>query len=248
MSTHLYCILPPTSLAAMPAGLRGIDGAAVRALGMADLIAWVSDVETRPSVLAGVREHDNVVEAALATGATPVPARFGQQFADDDACVAGITRQAKPVASVLAAVQGFVEMTLILAPSTRRMVNDLVPVLPEMAEEGPNIGRRYLETLRARETATGAVRQALDALGRRLSEAVGGFVRSVSVQENLAKMPFRAISHLVDRELVDPYREAARAVHPTSDYRFLIVGPRAPYSFSAISSTGGTHGLRLADS
>ena len=44
-------------------------------------------------------------------------------------------------------------------------------------------------------------------------------------------MPLRAISHLVERELVDRYRDAARAVHPTSDYRFLIVGPRAPYSF-----------------
>jgi hypothetical protein len=247
MSTHLYCILPPTSLAALPSGLTGIDGAAVRALDVDDLVAWVSDVEPRPSMLSGVREHDNVVEAALATGATPVPARFGQQFADDDACVAGIARQAKPVASLLAAVQGFVEMTLILAPSTKRMVSELVPLLPDMVEDEPGVGRRYLETLRARETATGAVRQALDALGKRLSEAVDGLVRSVSVQENLAKMPFRAISHLVERELVDRYRDAARAVHPTSDYRFLIVGPRAPYSFSAISSTGGAHGLRLAD-
>ena len=247
MSTHLYCILPPTSLAALPSGLTGIDGAAVRALDVDDLVAWVSNVEPRPSMLSGVREHDNVVEAALATGATPVPARFGQQFADDDACVAGIARQAKPVASLLAAVQGFVEMTLILAPSTKRMVNELVPLLPDMVEDEPGVGRRYLETLRARETATGAVRQALDALGKRLSEAVDGLVRSVSVQENLAKMPFRAISHLVERELVDRYRDAARAVHPTSDYRFLIVGPRAPYSFSAISSTGGAHGLRLAD-
>jgi hypothetical protein len=247
MSTHLYCILPPTSLAALPSGLTGIDGATVRALEVDRLVAWVSDVEPRPSMLSGVREHDNVVEAALATGATPVPARFGQQFADDDACVAEIARQATPVASLLAAVQGFVEMTLILAPSTKRMVNELVPLLPEMVDEEPGVGRRYLETLRARETATGTVRQALDALGKRLSDAVDGLVRSVSVQENLAKMPFRAISHLVERELVDRYRDAARAVHPTSDYRFLIVGPRAPYSFSAISSTGGAYGLRLAD-
>src|ERR1700749_3183788 len=158
MSTHLYCILPPTSLAAMPSGLRGIDGATVRALDVDHLVAWVSDVEPRPAVMSGVREHDNVVEAALATGATPVPARFGQQFADDDACVAGIARQAGAVSSVLAAGQGFVEMTLILAPSTKRMVNELKPVLPEMIDEGPGIGRRYLDALRARESATGAVR------------------------------------------------------------------------------------------
>lgn len=247
MSTHLYCILPPTSLAALPAGLTGIDGATVRSLEVDSLVAWVSDVQPRPTMISGVRDHDNVVEAALATGATPVPARFGQHFADDDACAAGIARQAKPVSTLLAAVQGFVEMTLILAPSTKRMVNELVPVLPEMVDQGTGPGRRYLDALRAREAATGAVRQALDALGKRLSDAVSGLVRSVAVQENLAKMPFRAISHLVERTAVDPYRDAVRGVHPTSDYRFLVVGPRAPYSFSAISAGGGPHGLRLAD-
>jgi hypothetical protein len=136
---------------------------------------------------------------------------------------------------------------LILAPSTKRVVNDLVPVLPEMVGEGPGVGRRYLDALRAREAATGAVRQALDALAQRLSDAAAGLVRNVSVHENLAKMPMRAISHLVPRELVDRYRDAVRTVHPTSDYRCLVVGPRAPYSFSAISEGNGSHGLRLAD-
>jgi hypothetical protein len=248
MSTHLYCILPPTSLAALPPGLTGLDGARVRALDVEHLVAWVSDCEPNTAMLTRVREHDAVIDAALATGATPVPARFGQHFADDDACAAGIARQAAPVAALLAAVQGFVEMTLILAPSTKRVVNELIPVMPEMVAQGPGIGRRYLEALRARESATGAVRQALDALAQRLSDAVGGLVRSVSVQENLSKMPFRAISHLVERELVAPYRAAVRAVHPTRDYRFLVVGPRAPYSFSTIPAVGGgPHGLRLSE-
>ena len=247
MSTHLYCILPPTSLAAMPPGLTGIDGAPVRALELGQLIAWVSDAESKTAALSGVREHDAVVEAALSTGITPLPARFGQRFVDDDACVAGIGRQARPVSMLLAAMQGLVEMTLILAPSTKRVVNDLIPVLPEMVGEGPGVGRRYLDALRAREAAAGTVRQALDALGQRLSEAAAGLVRSVSVQENLAKMPMRAISHLISREVVDRYRDAVRSVHPTGDYRFLVVGPRAPYSFSAIGEGGGAHGLRLAD-
>jgi len=247
MSTHLYCILPPASLAAMPAGLTGIDGATVRALDLGQLVAWVSDAESKVAGLSGVREHDAVVEAALSTGVTPVPARFGQRFVDDDACVAGIGKQARAVSVLLATVQGFVEMTLILAPSTKRVVGELIPVLPEMVDEGPGVGRRYLDALRAREAATGAVRQALDALGQRLSDATDGLVRSVSVHENLAKMPMRAISHLISREVVDRYRDAVRSVHPTNDFRFLIVGPRAPYSFSAIGEGGGAHGLRLAD-
>ena len=43
-------------------------------------------------------------------------------------------RHADSVESLLAAMQGFVEMTLIITPSTRRMVRELVPVLPEMVE------------------------------------------------------------------------------------------------------------------
>jgi hypothetical protein len=238
----------------MPAGLTGIDGAAVRALDIDRMVAWVSDAQPRPRppeiaediAIAGVREHDAVVEAALGTGITPVPVRFGQRFANDEACAQGLARNAGRISTLLEAVQGFVEMTLILAPSTRRVVADLIPVLPEMVGEGA--GRRYLESLREREAATGSVRQALDTLGQRLSVAAQEFVRRVSVHENLAKMPMRAISHLVARDVVDRYRESVGAVHPTADYRFLVVGPRAPYSFATLSeSDGGSHGLRLAE-
>jgi hypothetical protein len=238
----------------MPSGLTGIDGAPVRALNVDRLIAWVSDTQPRSrvqgavadSALDGIREHDSVVESALATGVTPVPARFGQRFADDDACVDGIDRNAGAIAGLLATLQGFVEMTLILAPSTKRVMADLIPVMPEMIGDGA--GRKYLETLRAREAATGTLRQALDALGTRLSDAAQDFVQRVSVHENLAKMPMRAISHLVARERVEPYRASVRGVHPTADYRFLVVGPRAPYSFASLSSSGGgAHGLRLAE-
>lgn len=254
MSTHLYCIVPPGGLAAMPPGLTGIDGAPVRALSIDRVVAWVSDMQPRPRVaglvsdtaIAGIREHDTVVETALATGVTPVPARFGQRFTNDGACADGITRNASAISALLATVQGFVEMTLILAPSTRRVVADLVPVLPEMVGEGA--GKKYLESLRAREAATGSVRQALDALAQRLSEAAQDFVRRVSVHEDLAKMPMRAISHLIPRDLVDHYRESVGAVHPTADYRFIVVGPRAPYSFATLTdSAGGSHGLRLAE-
>ena len=253
MSTHLYCLLPPTSLAAMPAGLTGIEGAPVRAIAVDRVVAWVSDAQARPKVpglvadtaIAGIREHDAVVEAALGTGLTPVPARFGQRFATDEACAEGIGRNSTAIAALLAAVEGFVEMTLILAPSTRRVVTDLIPVLPEMVGEGA--GRKYLESLRAREAATGALRQALDALAQRLSDATQEFVRRVSVHENLAKMPMRAISHLIARDLVDRYRESLGAVLPGGDFRFIVVGPRAPYSFATLTdSDGGSHGLRLA--
>jgi hypothetical protein len=114
-------------------------------------------------------------------------------------------------------------------------------------ESGPGIGKRYLESLRAREAATGAIRQALDTLGQRLADAAHRFIRRSAMQENFTRMPFRTISHLVARELVDQYKEAVKTVHPTAEFRFLVIGPRAPYSFCALGSSGGAHGMKLAD-
>ena len=115
-----------------------------------------------------MREHDDVVEAALATGATPVPARFGQQFADDDACVA--EHRAAGQARCVSARRRAGSRRDDLDPRAVDEADgdELVPLLPEMVDEEPGVGRRYLETLRARETATGTVRQALDALAQAL--------------------------------------------------------------------------------
>src|SRR5213076_759052 len=90
---HLYCIVPNArrgAVAPMP-GLSGVSSSRVRALPLGTFSAWVSDVERGlPIRLDGVKAHDGVIEAALATGNTPVPARFGQRFEDDEACVAAL--------------------------------------------------------------------------------------------------------------------------------------------------------------
>jgi hypothetical protein len=249
MSTHLYCVLPLDGRAALPAGLLGVNDAPVRARAVGELVGWVSDAERATSVTVdAIKAHDAVVQAALETGTTPMPARFGQRFADDAACAVAIGRHAESIRSVLDGVQGFVEMTLILTPSTRRMIADLEPVLPEMVGETPGIGRKYLETLRAREAATGTVRRALDALAEKLTDAAHEFIRRASVHESLVRIPFRSVSHLVARELVEQYRTTVQAVRPSADSQFLVVGPRAPYSFSSlVPGDGGFHGMKLAD-
>ena len=176
MTTHLYCVLPDDMRDAIPPGLSGLAGAQVRALPVDGLVAWVSDVARDvPVSIDEVRAHDAVVEAALETGSTPVPARYGQRFDDDDACRAALANRADSVESLVADMQGFVEMTLIVTPSTRRMLHDLEPVLPDMVEpESEGVGRRYLEALRKREMATAAIKTAMDELadapdrGRRL--------------------------------------------------------------------------------
>jgi len=249
MTTHLYCVMPQDDAPAVPAGLSGLAGAAVRAISVDGFVAWVSDVARGVRVsYDGVRAHDAVVEAALETGSTPVPARFGQRFDDDDACAAAIASRAASVESVLADLQGYVEMTLIVTPSTKRMLHDLDPVLPETIEaDTPGSGRKYLETLRKREMATGSVRHAIDEIARVLSDAVGRLVRRVVVHDTVTPLPLRTISHLVARDDVGEYRVAVAGVQTGREFRFLVIGPRAPYSFSALRDGGGPHGMKLAD-
>ena len=69
-----------------PEGLAGIDGAGVRDLEAAGLTAWVSDVSGPvDATVDRLKAHDAVCAAAMNTGDTPLPIRFGQTFDDDAA-------------------------------------------------------------------------------------------------------------------------------------------------------------------
>ena len=249
MTTHLYCILPGENAGGPPPDLGGVRGERVRTLPVQHMVAWVSDVERElPVSVDDVRAHDGVVEVALQTGATPVPARFGQRFASDAACGAALASRATALQEVLVAVQGFVEMTLVLTPSTRRMLRDLQPVLPELiegSESGP--GKAYLHMLRAREAATGTVRRAMDGLAKRLIEATRSLVRETKTHDQGPRLPLQTLSQLIARPRVEEYQRAVSAVEAGREFRFLVIGPRAPYSFCSLGADGGMHGMKLAD-
>lgn len=250
MSTHLYCIVPGGRRAPLPRGLTGIDEERIRTLSIDGLVAWVSDVERRtPVSVSGIRAHDAVVEAALETGATPVPARFGQRFDDDDACRLALTSRAASVEAVLARIQGYVEMTLIITPSTGKMLSDLKPAIPSKGQSvAEGTGREYLEGLRAREEATGVIRHAIDELATRLTEAARRHIHRSAVHEQFTRLPLRTLSHLIPRDAVEQYRETLKPVPTSREFRYLVIGPRAPYSFCALNAgDDSAHGMKLAD-
>src|SRR5438132_1334814 len=110
MGIHLYCMLDRGGGHTMPSGLNGLAGRSVRALEFGDVEAWVSDVPRGlPVTIDAVKEHDHVVEAALATGATPVPARYGQRFDSDQSCGEALSRRIGPLRTLLSRVAGCVE-------------------------------------------------------------------------------------------------------------------------------------------
>jgi hypothetical protein len=249
MTTHLYCVLPHQLRGSIPLGLSGVAGARVCALPVDGLVAWVSDADRGGAVsIEGIRAHNDVVEAAMETGSTPVPARYGQRFDNDDACRAALASRAPTVERLIESVQGFVEMTVLITLSTPRMVRDLEPVIPEMLDVNTKgSGRRYLDTLRKREARSGEISEATDDIAERLDEAAAQFVERTLSHQTITPMPLRTISHLVRREDVAAYRDAIARVPKADDYRVLLIGPRAPYSFCALGAdSGGAHGMNLA--
>jgi hypothetical protein len=95
--------------------------------------------------------------------------------------------------------------------------------------------------------ATGAVRAGMDELAEQLTSAVGSIARRTMILQTATPMPLRTISHLVARADLARYKASLERVHASGEFRFLVIGPRAPYSFSALSDSGGAHGMNLAD-
>lgn len=241
MPTYLYCVLAPASVEGVPAGLRGIADSPVRALavpGLAPLEAWVATIDEDALRVSG-RElaaqallHNQIVEAALATGRTPAPARYGSRFADDAACVADLTRRLVELRAVLDHVEGAVEMSTLLVPRTLRTKSMARPSSNDAAA-----GRRYLESIRARVTDENRRRSMAEREASRLRASIGDLVRDEAW--SFTPVGVMSIAHLVSRDAVDRYRQAIASFVPDASFRVVRGEPRAPYSFA--SAPGRTH-------
>lgn len=231
MTTYLYCLLAPPRPELLPPELRGIDGTPVRSLASGDLEAWVGTVSgaVAPDV-ARARAHNEVVDAAMATGRTPLPARFGQRFADDAACLADIEQRRAIVEAALRRVQGTVEMAILV--TTDSPPGNAEPHAPARVDpHAPRAGHRYLAALRAREADEERWRErVLEQL-----HSVAGMVAalaSASAPPEVGRGRVAGIlTHLVPPEAVPAYRAAALRATLAPGFRVVVAGPRAPYSF-----------------
>jgi hypothetical protein len=209
--------------------------------------AWVSTIATvspRADVDA-VRQHDAVVTAALATGRTPLPARFGQSWPSDAECVASVTQRASELEPLMRRVAGLVEMT----------VCTLLPGMPP-ARGGPGAARdavapgsAYLRQLRARADRERHLRTALETLRARVSRALAPLSRGeVAEIRGSDEALALSVSYLVERGGEARFRRAVDEVAREAAARLVVAGPRAPYSFApAARQPGPSHADRPAD-
>jgi gas vesicle protein GvpL/GvpF len=247
MPTYLYCLLVADAAEETPLaevkGVLGLGGAPIRRLRVGyepGIDAWVSTVEEAPSsgadeTAARALAHNAVVDAAVATGRTPVPARFGQRFADDEDCTADIARRTPALLALLQRVAGCVEMGVLLA------ADRAAPTVPEAPDEArvprssePQAGRRYLEALRVRAHNDDRARTQAESAIEHVSSVVRPLVREESHARS-AQGSWSA-SHLVPREAVSRYRDAIRQLGHVGEFRLIVSGPRGPYSFVGESS------------
>ncbi len=227
MPLYLYCLTSPTA-DAPGAGLRGVDEAPVRAVAAGTARAWVSEVGSVPSAtVERARAHDRVVRQAMRSG-TPLPARFGQTFADEAALCEVLQAKGAAMAQALARVAGLVEMT-VRARLTRPRPGKLMPS-KELS------GRGYLQSLREREAVDSEVRREAEILQARVARAVSGIARGEVVVGPSAGDRTVVLAHLVSEGDVARYREAVRdAVRDEVPSRPVsITGPWAPYSFGQL--------------
>lgn len=253
MVTYLYCVLARAPADGPPAGLSGVSAAAVRSLLTHEapgIEAWVSTVDQASLRVTGrplgaqALLHNEVVEAALATGRTPVPARFGSTFRSDEACASDLAARRVALIDALNRLAGRVEMSILIVPPR---LDDPAEYLSLKSAGEPSPGRRYLEVLRARARREVAERSTIDTLAKQVEVALRGIAIAEARSWNTAA-GIGSIAHLVSRQDVARYREVISAVHPPDRFRLVLAGPRAPYRFTGSDAFGSGHDSSSPDS
>ena len=236
MPTYLYCLLPGTS-DPPPADLAGVSGEPVRRLVAGAVAAWVGTVEQAAvhRTLETARRHDAVVRAAMRRGATPLPARGGQRFDDDEHCMGEIERHERAIAATLDRVADCVEMTVHLEAEHRAQASAATAPEPERSRPaaGAGRGREYLNALRAKRNMEHNVQTGVAGIRGVISRALGEIVRAEVVGDG--RVPgAAALSHLVPRANVSRYRDALTTLAADHAVSIRVGGPYPPYSFSEI--------------
>lgn len=224
MGTYLYCILPP---AADPPPCVGLDETSVRAIRVAGVACWVSDLPEAPEpTIERIRRHNQVVQAAMEAGVTPLPVRFGQWLPSEAEMEDALrTRQSAHLAA-LERLAGAVEFGVrVLDPAAERHAAEVEPAAS---------GTAYLLALAAREQAERAIGARGQEIASRIGAVLGSIVREQRVEALASRHGVVSVAQLVERAAVERYRagmERVRQERP--ELRFLVTGPWPPYSFVA---------------
>ncbi|MEO5511062.1 MAG: GvpL/GvpF family gas vesicle protein [Longimicrobiales bacterium] len=222
MGLHLYCVAPATHLPA--AGLTGVAHANIVVIVEGPLSLWVSSHEERPAAdVPAIREHNAVIVAAMTPRITPVPARFGQYFADERTALESLGTSHEKWLALLSRFEGAVEFGLRIFEPGRAGPADVDTEVTAAS------GTRYMEMLAARVRGTGAAAARASAA---LEAAVSGLVIDQRSEPLRTSHGVLTVAHLLHASDATAYRHAIdRVREELPGLRLLSTGPWAPYSF-----------------
>jgi hypothetical protein len=224
---YVYAILARET--PLPAGLRGIDGAAVALVPYRALAAATSPLEHGPPrpTPQNVWRHEAVVEALLAQGSA-LPVRFGTVLAEAAAVARALAARYDVLAADLARLGDKVEFSLsVLWDPPRSQEQEPAP---RRAAPGP--GARYLHARLAASRREAAAREQAQALAHEMDRELS--VHTLERRCTLLPTPRLAVraAYLLEPGRVPAFQDAfaqLRRAHPA--LRLLLSGPWPPYSF-----------------
>jgi hypothetical protein len=228
---YVYAILARET--PLPAGLRGLEGAAVALVPYQALAAATSPLEHGPPrpTPENVWRHEAVVEALRQQG-TALPVRFGTVLADAAAVAHTLAERYDVLVADLARLGDKVEFSLSVLWDPPRSPEDEQAPGSGSATEARGPGARYLHARLAASRREAAVRERAGALAQELNRELS--VHALESRCTLLPTPRLAVraAYLVEPGRIPAFQDAfaqLRRAHP--DLRLLLTGPWPPYSF-----------------
>lgn len=246
MTFVAYCIVPAG--VTPPPGLEGVGGATVRPLPAGDVCCWASRLETVPTPgPALARTHNAVIMAAMDRDVTPVPIRFGQSFADEDALVAAVARRSTEWQAQLRRFAGHAEFGVRISPTadaTSVSAGGHADAADATAADAADSdaardvhspmrsGRAFMEGLARRKAQQDRHRHSLDLAATRIAERLGPLVAAARLEHDSVPGRGASLAHMVAWNDVDAYHAVmAELGEELSAYRLHVAGPWPPWSF-----------------
>lgn len=228
MKLYAYCIIEGIESLRVP--LKGITGAKVGVLRLADFSLLVSDFSgdavpiNRDNALA----HAAVVKSVL-NHTTPLPFRFGTLVTEQQ-LESYVTSRREALQSKLDLVRGCVEMSVKIIWD-RKWTDEA----PATNQEQVKPGTAFLAEKRRELLGSEARGAEAKDLAVWLEDQVCDVVRETRTTTNPTERLLLAVAHLVERDSIETYRARLREARENRpELHFLFSGPWAPYSFANV--------------
>lgn len=221
---HLYCIVPAGH--AIPPDCTGLEGRRPFSVEAGGLGVWASEHhEQLTASLDRLREHNELVTAAMDTRVTPIPLRFGQSSADRAAAADRITADAAKWLELLDRFAGHAEYGV-------RVLRQVTDAEQDVHAPPVESGTEYMATLARRQAQAAGRRAEGERIAAGIEARIGDLATETRVEYAASGEMRVTVAHLVAWRVAEAYHGAMREVREASqDTRFVLTGPWPPWSF-----------------